>query len=81
MTVEFDIVVSGTFHPQRFNGFRGLLVDGKTVREVDDLVFRAVYHEDRGCDLLGLLDAEIKEISTVKYEWRKKNDEELFGSE
>lgn len=45
LSVQFDVVVAGSLHPQGLDGAGATLVHGQAVGEVDDLVLSAVNHQ------------------------------------
>lgn len=51
LAVELDVVVAGSFHPQRLHGLGAALEQGEAVGEIDHLVLGAVDDQDWRRDL------------------------------
>lgn len=57
LSIELHVIVPGALHPQRLHGPLAALVQRQAVREVDDLVLRAVDHQHWRRYLRDLVDA------------------------
>lgn len=58
LAVQFNVVVSRSFHPEGLHGFGAALKQSQAVWEVDHLVLRPVDDEHRRCDFGHFLNAK-----------------------
>lgn len=65
LSVEFHVIVSSPFHPQRLHGALAALVQRQAVGKVDDFVVRAVDHQNRRGYLWNLVNAMERVWKTI----------------
>lgn len=58
LAVQFDVIVSGSLHPQRLHGFGAALVQGQPVGKIYHLVLRPMDDQHWRCDFRHFLNAE-----------------------
>lgn len=56
LSIQFDVIVAGSLHPQGFHGAGAALIHGQAVREVDDLILCTVDHQHWGSHLGHLIN-------------------------
>lgn len=56
--VQFDVIVSGSLHPQRLHSFGAALVQGQPVGKIYHLILRPMDYQHWRCDFRHFLNAE-----------------------
>lgn len=58
LAVQFDVIVSGSLHPQRLHSFGAALVQGQPVGKIYHLILRPMDDQHWRCDFRHFLNAE-----------------------